>query len=138
MGWDAGPIDPHAEIPLAVQVDHTCRQTNIFNNLRARTALSKLRQPWVFKSTRFHDTFEKWRPLLEEAGGFLLVLVQRNPDAIMRSHERRNESMKLQTIIARQKAIENIYRAHQGPKINFSFEKLIDAIDKFDIKRARK
>lgn len=113
-----------------------------FEAATAKAIIESMPEPWVVKDPRFVQTWENWRPLLDNGRNCLLYL-SRSPDKIEASlrakgwgHDSpKGYMLRGKTTKENVAACWKAYNNWSGPKMAFSFERLKAAVKLFDTTR---
>jgi len=135
LGWNAGEIDQHGEIPDVVYINDEFIKSNIFNIVKAQRIIDSLPQPWVIKDPRFIYTLPFW--LNMQLGKICLLYIDRNINSMHKSYVRRDENVSIESLVMLCETAKNIYESYDGIKFSVSFEQIINIVEKFDIYRSK-
>lgn len=92
LGWHLPDNDPEFNEPRHIRELNDSIRMGFSVDLAG--AIAELPRPWLLKDPRFCETLEHWLPHLAESRPLLLWL-DRDPDAVRASWQRRGESLEL-------------------------------------------
>lgn len=136
LGWNPGKHDHNYEDTVIKGINKEYLANDVFDHQHGADYINSLKQPWVLKDPRFVRTQPQWNIVFDRIGHFpLLIHITRSPDAMLKSHERRNEAVGLDEIVGLQEQSRYGYDNYPGPKIAVGLEKLAEAIKAFNPER---
>jgi hypothetical protein len=138
MGWNTGKIDQHHEDVEIRDIDMKYLKNGVFDHKSAVNKLKSLKQPYAVKDPRFVKTQQCWNKVFKETGFPMMLFIVRDAEAILRSHQRRNEAVKLPEIKKLQNLAQKEFDKYTGSKCKIKFEDLASAVSLFNVKRANK
>lgn len=137
LGWKAGSNmdDFHSEDIDVRDINDIIRKQGINDELKVkmRQIIQSYPKPFVIKDPRFIWTIKEWTEIFEELNIHPLLLnIQREPEAIYKTHQRKNEVITLEEIGKRQVLAAEGYHNWPWGKASISYQNVKAASALFD------